>query len=475
MTESDDMTSINQPESNEHSTATAIEDVPPPPAHHPEPDLTHRELRGGEFWRHIPAYRDVDEEQFLDHTWQLRNSVTRIDALLETVGDLISEGFAEDVRGGLAAAPMALRISPYVVSLIDWENAESDPLRQQFLPLRTGLRGDHPELNLDSLGEQGDSPVEGLTHRYPDKALFLALDTCPVYCRYCTRSYAVGLDTEEVEKVSLSPTDRRWSQIFDYIRATPQLEDIVVSGGDTYMLRPPKLRALGETLLKIPHVRRIRFATKGPAIMPMKILTDEDWHTALLDVAEFGRSLHKEVCVHTHFSHPAEITEISRHAMNRLMGDGITVRNQAVLQRGVNDSAETMTLLARRLSHINVQPYYVYMHDLVKGVEDLRTTLQTGIDIEKEVRGTVAGFNTPLFVVDAPGGGGKRDVHSHEHYDRETGISVFTAPSIKPGRHFLYFDPIDTLSEEIQRAWRDPDQRREMKRAAVEAAQRGAL
>jgi lysine 2,3-aminomutase len=160
--------------------------------------------------------------------------------------------------------------------------------------------------------------------------------------------------------------------------------------------------------------------------------------------------------------------------MNRFMEDGITVRNQAVLQRGVNDSQETMTLLVRRLSHINVQPYYVYMHDLVKGVEDLRTTLQTGIDLEKAIRGTLAGFNTPLFVVDAPGGGGKRDVHSHEHYDRETGISVYTAPSIKPGRHFLYFDPIDTLGEDIQRAWCDPSQRRAMKEAAIRAARQNA-
>lgn len=431
--------------------------------------LRHRNLRGGEFWRRVPAYRDVSSETFEDHRWQLKHSVTSPDQLAETLGELGDSDFFADVRRGLELAPMAMRVSPYVISLINWSNPSRDPLRRQYIPLANHSRPDHPELHLDSLGEKDDSPVPGLTHRYPDKALFLALDTCPVYCRYCTRSYAVGLDTDQVEKISLSASEKRWQRVFDHIRETPEIEDVVVSGGDVLMLRAAKIRQIGETLLSIPHIRRIRFATKGIAIMPMKILSDEDWYNAIRDVAEMGRRSHREVCIHTHFSHPNEITEISQRAMNRLMEDGITVRNQTVLQRGVNDKAETQILLARRLSHINVQPYYVYMHDLVKGVEDLRTTLQTGIDLEKELRGTTAGFNTPTFVVDAPGGGGKRDIHSFEHYDRETGISVYTAPSIRPGEVFFYCDPIDTLSDEIQKAWEIPSERRAMKMAAVEA------
>jgi len=129
-------------------------------------------------------------------------------------------------------------------------------------------------------------------------------------------------------------------------------------------------------------------------------------------------------------------------------------------------------LFARRLAHINVQPYYVYVHDLVQGVEELRTTVQSAIDIEKFVRGSLAGFNTPTFVVDAPGGGGKRGVHSYEHYNQETGISVYAAPNIKPGKLFMYFDPIDTLAPDIQEAWFDEKRREEMKREALEAAQR---
>lgn len=433
----------------------------------------HRRLRSGEFWQVIPAYQSVDEKTFLDYKWQLKHSITSVKKLLETLKDLVPADFYKDVEKGFHHVPMAVRISPYVMSLIDWDNPYEDPLRRQFLPLASQLKPDHPELHLDTLHEQADSPVPGFTHRYPDKALLLALDICPVYCRYCTRSYGVGFDTDEVEKVKFSQDVARYQKIFEYIKSQPQLEDIVLSGGDAYMLRSERLRYLGENLLAIPHVRRIRIATKGPAIMPMKLLTDHDWYGALRDIVEQGRYLHKEVCVHTHFSHPQEVSDISKRAMDRLMEDGITVRNQAVLQRGVNDDKNIMVLLARRLAYLNVQSYYVYMHDLVKGVEDLRTTLQTGLDIEKFVRGSTAGFNTPNFVVDAPGGGGKRSIHSYEHYDPETGISIYTAPSVKPGQYFYYFDPIDTLSPNIQADWQNQTKREEMKEAALVAAKHG--
>jgi lysine 2,3-aminomutase len=434
--------------------------------------LRHKELLSGPFWQQIPAYAKVTEAEFLDHKWQLKNSITSVSTLLSTLRDLVSDEFYEDVKEGFQKAPMAVRVSPYVMSLIDWKNPYEDPLRLQFIPLASGLVPDHPELSLDTLHEQEDSPVPGFTHRYHDKGLLLALDICPVYCRYCTRSYAIGFDTDEVEKIRFRQDVKRYEDIFAYIKTQPQLEDIVISGGDAYMLKPDRLRFLCENLLKIPQIRRIRIATKGPAIMPMKILTDEDWYGAVKDMVDLGRKLHKEVCLHTHFSHPNEITDITLQAMNRFMEDGIRVRNQAVLQRGVNDSKETMELLTRRLSYINVQPYYVYMHDLVKGVEDLRTTLQVGLDLEKYIRGSTAGFNTPTFVVDAPGGGGKRAIHSYEYYDPNTGIAVYTAPSVKPGKYFLYFDPFDTLSKDIQLAWMNPKKRKEMKAEAIRMAKK---
>jgi lysine 2,3-aminomutase len=312
--------------------------------------------------------------------------------------------------------------------------------------------------------------VQGLTHRYVDKALFLPLQTCPVYCRFCTRSYAIGPDTESVDKASVAKTPDMWKDAFAYIASRPEIEDIVISGGDTYQLAPKNITLIGESLLAIPHVRRMRFATKGPAVMPMKILTDHAWTDALTGVVEHGRKLGKDVVLHTHFNTPNEITEITKQAMDLLFERGITVRNQSVLIRGVNDDEQRMTTLVKRLSWINVHPYYVYMHDLVKGVEEMRTSVQTSLDLEKFVRGTTAGFNTPLFICDAPGGGGKRDIHSYDYYDRENGIAVYSAPSVKPGQSFLYFDPIDTLAPDAQARWAVPALQDEMIREAVARA-----
>jgi lysine 2,3-aminomutase len=436
-------------------------DVAAPTALKPAVDpntLTHRSLIEGEYWRHIPGFADVDEATFLDHKWQAKNSVTQLKRLQQLVGGLVSDAFYADVEEGLRRAPMSVRMSPYVVALIDWNDPYGDPLRRQFLPVGSIMMPDHPQLDLDSLHEQADAPTPGLTHRYRDKALFLPLDTCPVYCRFCTRSYAIGLDTESVEKVALRPNQDRWKAAFAYIASRPELEDIVISGGDAYNLRAEWIREIGHTLLNLPNIRRMRFATKGPAILPQKLITDDAWMDAITEISDRGRSMGKEVALHTHFNTAREITAHSKQGMDRLLERGIVVRNQAVLQRGVNDTPETMEALVRGLSYINAHPYYVYMHDLVKGVEDLRTSLATGLHLEKVVRGMTAGFNTPTFVCDAPGGGGKRDVHSFEAYVRETGVSVYMAPSVKPDRLFYYFDPIDTLPERGRERWADRSQ-----------------
>ncbi|MEZ4254654.1 MAG: KamA family radical SAM protein [Polyangiales bacterium] len=436
----------------------------------PPDSLRHRDLLGGDFWRRIPAFRDVSEEDFLDHKWQMKHTITKAEKLLDALQGIVSEAFLEDARQGFRIAPMAVRVSPYMLSLIDWRDPYGDPLRKQFIPVLSTRLPDHPKLTLDSLAEQADSPVPGLTHRYPDKALFLALDTCPVYCRFCTRSYAVGPDQESVEKVSLKATQERWGKVFEYIASRPELEDIVVSGGDSWNLRADQIEEIGNRLLDIPNVLRMRFASKGPAVMPQKLLTDDKWFSAFVGVVKRGRKMQKDVVLHTHFNHANEITDITRRALARLHDEGVVVRNQSVLQRGVNDTPDSMTLLVKRLAYVNVHAYYVYVHDLVKGTEELRTTVQTAMDIEKHVRGATAGFNTPTFVVDAPGGGGKRDVHSREFYDRVTGISVYTAPSVKPGQHYFYFDPVDLLPEEGQRRWADPSQHDKMLQEALDTS-----
>jgi lysine 2,3-aminomutase len=437
----------------------------------PNDFLVHRQLLRGEFWRHVPAYKDIDTETFLDHSWQARNSVTNVRRLRQTIGDLVSESFYEDVEAGYRRAPMSMRVSPYLISLMNWEDPYTCPLRTQFVPVGRQVLADHPKLDLDSLHEQEDSPVPGLTHRYLDKVLFLPLDTCPVYCRFCTRSYSIGMDTEEVEKKAFRVNFARWRQAFAYLASRPEVEDVVVSGGDSYNLRPEQLEAIGRTLLDIPNIRRIRFATKGLAIMPQKAITHTEWLDAVTRVVEHGRAKHKEVVIHTHFNHPAEITWISQQALGMLHERGITVRNQSVLLRGVNDSVDSMVTLVRRLGYINVHPYYVYLCDMVKGVEDLRTSLAAAERIEKGVRGVTAGFNTPTFVCDTPGGGGKRDLHSYEYYNRETGIAVYTAPSVKPGKYFLFCDPLHSLGEESQKRWADESEQQRMVDEAVAGAQ----
>jgi lysine 2,3-aminomutase len=433
-------------------------------------DLRHRDFDDSEFWRAIPAWEGVSRETFLDHKFQTKNSVTGVDQLEKVLGGRVSRAFIDDVRAGMAQAPMNLRVSPYTLSRIDWSAPYADPIRIQFVPVASRQLPDHPRLTLDSLHEQGDSPTPGLTHRYHDKALFLPLDVCPVYCRFCTRSYAIGGDTDTVNKARLKPNTQRWHESIAYLASRPEIEDVVVSGGDAFMLPAAHLETLGRMLLAIPHIRRIRIATKGPAVAPMKILTDHAWTRALLAMARHGRSQGKEVCLHTHFNNPSEISDITREAMDLLFREGLTVRNQTVMIRGVNDDPAAMVELVKRLSYMNVSAYYVYQHDMVAQVEELRTTLGTTCEVERIVRGCTAGFNTPLFVVDCPGGGGKRDAHSYDHYDRVTGISVYRAPSVHADKVYLYFDPVHLLPQEGQERWARPAEHDLMISEAIAAA-----
>lgn len=429
----------------------------------------HREFRDDEFWREIPAWKEINREEFGDHLWQARKSVCNLKQVKEALGDRISEDLIADIEAGLHIAPMNIRITPYVFSLIDWDNPRDDPLRKQFLPLGSQMLPDHPFYLADSLSEDEDAPVPMLTHRYPDKVLFLPLTTCPVYCSYCTRSRIIGGSTETVEKDTYGANMQRWNDAFEYLRNNPQIEDVVISGGDAFNLTAKQIAYIGESLLEIPHIRRLRYATKGIAILPMKITNDEKWMEALLAVHRKGHSQGKQVVIHTHFSSPHEITRWTRLAMERLFAEHVLVRNQAVLQEGVNNSEDAMILMTKQLAYINIQSYYVYIHDMVPGCEHLRTTVREGVELEKRVRGVTAGFNVPTFVCDAPGGGGKRHVASFEYYDEPNGISVWRAPNVKPGELFLYFDPLHKLSDEAQQRWTDSSVRKQMVLDAINA------
>ncbi|KAI1499631.1 L-lysine-aminomutase [Biscogniauxia marginata] len=415
--------------------------------------------REGEFWRELPPFKDVSREEFLSWGWSIKNVLETkkiwefMDAVLpdemprgEGLGGMQSrDEFVADIASGIKASAMSVRVMPYVLGRINWNDPANDPIFRQFIPLKTAMIPDHPQLKLDSLHEKKDSPVEGIVHRYPDKALFLPVSVCPAYCVFCTRSYAVGGNTELVTKEAPKLSNKRLEWAFAYIESQEGLHDIVVSGGDAYYLQPHILEAIGDRLIGMKNIERFRIASKGLAVAPQRFLDSNDpWTEALIRVSDKARRAGKHMALHTHFNHPDEISWITEEASLKLFRSGVTVRNQSVLLRGVNDDVETMVALIQKLGKMCIQPYYVYQCDMVPKVEHVRTPLQTILDMESQILGRIAGFYTPKFVVDLPGGGGKRPALAHASYNRETGVSTFTAPAIpgKEGRVYKYYDPV---------------------------------
>ncbi|KAI1845331.1 hypothetical protein JX266_008641 [Neoarthrinium moseri] len=436
------------------------------------PNYPQEALGRDEFWRQIPMWKDVSTQQFLSWDWSRKNVIefhkrTNPDSFRKLLAGLLPDSvpldrktgmiqsrdeFIEDVFAGLTTSTMSLRIMPYVFSRINWKDPRHDPIFRQFIPLGSQMLPDHPEVKLDSLHEESDSPVNGLVHRYPDKVLFLAISVCPTYCSFCTRSYAVGADTEELEKKGLlKMTRKRWDECLAYIASTPEVQDVVISGGDSYYLAANHIVEIGYRLLAMPNVKKIRFASKGLAVSPTRILDPNDeWTTAIIAVSRQAERVGKRMALHTHFNHPNEISWVTEMASRRLRDAGVTVRNQSVLLRGVNDNVETMSKLVRTLSDtLRIAPYYVYQCDMVPKAEHFRTPLQTILDIEEQMRGSIAGFDMPTFVVDLPEGGGKRLAQSRKSYDRATGVSTFTAPAVKgdtkENKVYRYFDPLNSL------------------------------
>ncbi|KAK5628162.1 hypothetical protein RRF57_003877 [Xylaria bambusicola] len=435
-------------------------------------------LGEGEFWRELTPFRDVRHDDFFSWRWNINNLVEKQSALSEFLYAMIPskvprsvsiggmqtvDEFCTDVYDGIKNSAMSIRIVPYVLSRIDWADPANCPVFRQFIPLKSIMIQDHPEVKPDSLGERWDMPVDGVVHRYPDKALILqylsmenisekslALSICPTYCIFCTRSYGVGAHTY-ITKQTFKLGKKRLENMFAYIRSQPQLKDIVVSGGDAYYLPPHVLEWIGDTFINMDNIERFRFATKGLAVAPNRILDEADpWTAVLIRVSDKARKAGKHFALHTHFNHPNEISWITEKASLKLSQAGVTVRNQSVLLRGINDDIETMSSLIQKLAKMLIQPYYVYQCDMVPKVEHLRTPLQTILDLQTQPRGSIAGFYTPSFVVDLPEGGGKRLAGDYESYDRDTGVSTFRAPILKKngkeGKLYRYYDPIKPSS-----------------------------
>ncbi|MBU1535163.1 lysine 2,3-aminomutase [Myxococcota bacterium] len=335
-------------------------------------------------FRTIPLWKDVTDEQWNDWKWQLKHSIKTVEQLQEVIPLSLQE--EREIRGTLTTFNMA--ITPYYANLIDPANP-TDPVRMQSVP---SLR--ETEINigdlLDPLDEDVDSPVEGLTHRYPDRVLMLITTVCSMYCRHCTRRRMVGEVDKHIDKKVLAKQ-------LEYIASQPAVRDVLISGGDALMFSNERLEEVISQVRAIPHVEIIRLATRMPVVCPQRI--DEG-------LTEMIKKYHP-IYVNTHFNHPNEITPDSKAACERLANAGVPLGNQTVLLRGVNDCPHVMKKLMHQLLQIRVKPYYIYQCDLSRGISHFRTSLGKGIEIIESLRGHTTGMAVPSFVVDAPGGGGK--------------------------------------------------------------------
>lgn len=394
-----------------------------------------------QWWRRYTPYSNITHD-FGSYEWQVSKAINKgnLESVLTSVWGEDNRGVIDDILKGQKISPMNIRMTPYVLTLMNENNLVNDPIRKQFLPLASELKNS-TQSRFDSLSEQEYSPVSGLVHRYPNKALVLLVSACQLYCAYCTRSYSISGSTEVVKKKPFQPTYKKWDAIFDYLTEHTEIEDIVLSGGDFFMINPEQINYLTNKIIKTKSIRRVRIATKGFVSAPMRFMNDDYWTTCVIDMCNELKDNNINCVIHTHINHPNEITEYTTKAAFTFFQEGITVRNQAVLLKGVNDDFNTMKSLILGLGNMHIQPYYIYMCDQVYGMEHFRTPLKTAIDLEKNLRGITAGFMTPTFVLDLPDGGGKRPVTSFEYYDIDKGISVFRSPVVKPGADYVYQDP----------------------------------
>ena len=295
----------------------------------------------------------------------------------------------EGIRQCLKSLRMA--VTPYYLSLIDLDDP-FDPIRRQAIPTASELYRSPADL-LDPLHEDTDSPVKGLTHRYPDRVLLLVTDQCSMYCRHCTRRRFAGQTDNAVPVEQIG-------KCIDYVRAHPEVRDVLISGGDPLVMSDDRLEYVISELRKIPHVEIVRIGSRTPVVMPQRITPE---------LCAMLKKYHP-IWLNTHFNHPNEITEESKRACAMLADAGIPLGNQSVLLAGVNDCVFTMKKLVQMLVQMRVRPYYIYQCDLSMGLEHFRTPVSKGIEIIEALRGHTSGFCVPTFVVDAPGGGGKTPV-----------------------------------------------------------------
>ena len=335
--------------------------------------------------------KTIDSEKtpefWKDWRWQLRHAIRDLATVEQVLGIRFNREEREQLQKTIDKFP--LNITPYYISLIDVNDYQNDPIFKQAFPSPQELIVEHYELS-DPLAEDKDSPCSCITHRYPDRVLFLVSNTCAMYCRHCTRKRKVG----DVDSI---PDREEILAGIEYIRNTPQIRDVLLSGGDPFMLSDDYLDWILTELQSIPHIEVIRIGTRVPVTLPFRV-TDE--LVAML-------KKHHPLWVNMQFNHPKEMTESAQIAVAKLADAGIPLGNQSVLLAGINDCPRIMKALIHQLVKNRIRPYYLYQCDLSEGISHFRTPVSKGIEIMENLVGHTSGFAVPRYVIDAPGGGGK--------------------------------------------------------------------
>ena len=371
-------------------------------------------------------WADVPDEKWNDWRWQMSNRLNTVEELSQIIN--LTE---EELEGISAEGLFRIDVTPYFASLIDPDDPNC-PVRRQVIPLGREARA-FEAVMADSLSEDAHSPVPGLVHRYPDRVLMLVTTECASYCRYCTRSRLVGDN-------SANFSSSEHEEQLEYLANTPQVRDVLLSGGDPLTMAPKRLYNLLKALRSIPHIEIVRIGSRVPVFLPQRI-TDE-----LCDIlAEFH-----PLWLNIHVNHAKEITPELSRALDKLARAGVPLGNQAVLLRGVNDSPEVQMELVHKLVKNRVRPYYLYQCDLVQGAGHFRTPVSVGFEIMEALRGHTSGYAVPTYVIDAPGGGGKIPVMPNYILSQSPGKVVLRNYE---GFITTYYEPEEYDREERSQLW----------------------
>jgi lysine 2,3-aminomutase len=333
--------------------------------------------------KRAPVYADVPDEKWNDWRWQLSHRLNTVEEIEKVFPLTDSERKALHTSG-----LFRVDITPYFISLIDPKDP-NDPVRKQIIPRSEEMQA-FTAMMEDSLAEDRHSPVPGLVHRYPDRVLMLVTTQCASYCRYCTRSRIVGDPGQTFSR-------QEFEAQLEYLKRTPQVRDVLLSGGDPLVLAPKILEEILTRLREIPHIEIVRIGSRVPVFLPMRVTQE------LCDMLQKFHPL----WINIHINHPNEISQELAEACDRMARAGIPLGNQSVLLAGVNDCVHIQRELVQKMTRIRVRPYYLYQCDLVEGAGHFRTPVAKGIEIIEGLRGHTSGYAVPQFIVDAPGGGGK--------------------------------------------------------------------